>query len=110
MNHLLNVTATIQSRSAASTDAHGNPVSATASSTSVRCYFEQTRRDEQEGARNAAEAEYLLVLPAGTSIDQNDRVVIGSTTYEVKGQPWQASRANTGQVHHLEATIVEVSG
>lgn len=112
IDRLLNIEATIQRRGASSTDTHGNPTTATSSSTTTRCYLEQKQAQQTEvtGAQATSRAQYLCIFAAGTSIDQTDRVVIGSTTYEVWGIPWQAYDARSGAVHHVECTLVEVQG
>lgn len=112
IERLMNTAATIQRRAASTTDSHGSPVSATSSTASVYCYIEQrpSTATETLGYQNTARAEYLVVLPAGTDIDASDRIVIGSTTYEVTSIPWSAIRASTGVEHHVEVTVVEVTG
>ena len=109
---LLQVDSTIQHRSANSTDDYGSPTTTTDSTTEVKCYLELSsgRQDDSDDRQKTARAEYLYVIPAGTSIDHTDRVVIGSTTYEVRGIPWQVYDAPTGTVHHIECTLVEVDG
>jgi hypothetical protein len=106
----MQTSATIQRRAASTTDSHGSPVSATGSTASVLCYIEQRQTDETRGQQNTARAEYLVVLPAGTGIDASDRIVIGSTTYQVSGIPWSVKDAPTGAEHHIEAVVEEVTG
>ena len=112
IDQLLQTAATIQRRAASTTDSHGSPVSATTSTTSVFCYIEQRPSSASEtlGAQNTARAEYLVVLPAGTTIDSSDRIVIGSTTYEVTSIPWSVKHAPTGVEHHVEVIVTEVTG
>lgn len=112
IERLLQTSATIQRRAASTTDSHGSPVSATGSTASVSCYIEQkpTGDGETLGSQNTARAEYLVVLPAGTSIDASDRIVIGSTTYQVTTIPWSVKHAPTGAEHHVEVTVEEVTG
>jgi hypothetical protein len=108
---LMQTSATIQRRAASTTDSHGSPVSATSSTASVKCYIEQKPSvDETLGHQNTARAEYLVVLPSGTGIDASDRIVIGSTTYQVVSIPWSVKDAPTGNEHHVEVTVEEVTG
>ena len=112
IDQLLQTAATIQRRAASTTDSHGSPVSATTSTTSVFCYIEQrpSAGSETLGPQNTARAEYLVVLPAGTSVDSSDHIVIGSTTYEVTSIPWSVKHAPTGVEHHVEVIVTEVTG
>lgn len=51
---------------------------------------------KEVGARIAEETTHLVTVPAGTDIEEADRVVIDSTTYEVtlvrKRGEWELSR------------------
>lgn len=37
-----------------------------------------------------------MYLPGGTTVDTDDRVIVGGVSYEVAGPPWQAINPRTG--------------
>jgi SPP1 family predicted phage head-tail adaptor len=68
-----------------------------AASGTVACRVAPIRGDEREVAeRISAEADYIITLPAETTIAEDDRVVISSETYEVQAirdrDQWEITR------------------
>jgi hypothetical protein len=69
------------------------------------------RRNESEDRAEGREAqisEWVLYLDAGADIQGGDRVVWGTTTFEVDGPP-NPARTPRG-VHHIEANLRLVEG
>lgn len=110
ISRLLQRSVTIQRRGVTGTDAHGSPTTGTTSTTTTTGHLHQVESDETVGPQDTGRADFMLFLPAGTSIDHTDRVVIGSTTYQVVGMPASRTRATTGVEHHVEVRVREVSG
>ena len=64
--------------------------------------------DEQvDPAREAVVTRYLLVAPAGTTIEARSRVTFGGVAFEVDGDPL---RFETGVADHVEAFLQRVRG
>lgn len=76
----------------------------------MACYLEQRRRSEDENLGEVSEADYLLVLPAGTDIDTGDEVIVGEHHYEMIGTPWVADNIGSARVGHVEATVRRTAG
>ena len=70
----------------------------------VACRLEVTRRVEVEIITHQAVViqDYNLMLPAGTTITEDRRVVIGGSTYSVNAV--RSADDDTG-VHHIEAVL-----
>lgn len=107
---LLRQTVTIQHRTATATDDHGNSTTSFSSTTVTKGYVEPREIGDLEvdDRQETSQLRHRLVLAAGTSIAAGDRVVMGTRTFEVDGEPRQAVRATTGAVHHLEVSLREV--
>lgn len=102
--NLLNQACTITTRTtAATTDRYGNPGESTATTTTV-CYAEQRNRSEDTANANQQSQDWLVMLPAGTSVDGTDRITIGSLVLEVVGPPWSARNPRTQAVSHVECS------
>lgn len=107
---MLSRSVTIERRGQISTDALGSPITGTTSTVTTTGHLNQVESDETLGPQDTAEAEFRLFLPAGTSIDHSDRVVIDSSTYEVVSVPASRRRATSGTEHHVEVRVREVVG
>lgn len=101
---LLNQSCTITTRTTAgTTDRYGNPDETTATVTTV-CYAEQRNRGEDTSNANQQSQDWLVLLPAGTSVDGTDRITIGTLVLEVIGPPWSARNPRTQAVSHVECS------
>lgn len=101
---LLNQSCTITRVGAtAGTDRYGNPNTAETTTTTV-CYAEQRSRSEHTANADSQSQEWLVVLPAGTDVDGNDRITIGTLVLEVVGPPWSARNPRTEATSQVEVT------
>jgi hypothetical protein len=104
LTSLLNQAGTILTRTAGTAvDAYGNAV-ATEGTTSVMCNIQQVSRSEPGTEGEMSVTEWKGFFPTGTSLDTSDVVVVGDATYEVIGDPWDATMGSAA-VHHLECTL-----
>jgi len=100
--NLLNQSCTITTRTDAGTkDRYGNPGKTEASTTTV-CYAEQRTRTETAGEGTVAAEDWLVLFPAGTTIDANDEVTVGSVALEVVGPPRTVYNPRTKATSHIE--------
>lgn len=107
---LLTRTATITTTVDTGTlDRHGNHTLATSSST-VKCELQQDSRDESTVAGTVATSQWVLILPPNVVLNPGDRVEVDGQQYDVHGQPWAAHDPLTGQIDHVEATLVATQG
>ena len=105
VSRLLTRNATITHRyPSATVDGYGNPLS-DESTSSVLCELQQRQRSEETVMGELAQRTWLLVLPAGTSVDATDTVTVDDLDYELVGEPWPVHNPRTGSVSHIEATV-----
>lgn len=85
------------------TDGYGN---ATQVDTQVQtvCSLQQSSRDEPGAAGELSITDWDLFLPAGTSLDTGDAVLVGGVKYEVVGAPWNATEGSAA-VNHMAASV-----
>lgn len=86
------------------TDDYGNPV-AVETLVEVVGELQQQRRTEPGDQGELSDTTWLLILPAGTSIDTGDAVICDGEIFEVIGDAWSARNPRTGVVSHLECTL-----
>lgn len=91
------------------TDELGNEIPAETHVQTV-CELQQQRRTEEEDQGEVSEADWLLVLPAGTDIDTGDSVIVDGNEYELIGAPWPARNPRTRAESHIEATVRRTAG
>lgn len=51
--------------------------------------------EREEGDRISADAQYMITLPAGTTVETDDRIVVDSITYNVvavRDRSWELTR------------------
>lgn len=105
LSQLLNRPCTIVHRTASGdSDAYGN-ATATETTTDTVCELQQRRRDEPDAQGEFSDTEWLLILPAATTIDTSDVVRVDGDSFEVVGDPWAARNPRTGVQSHVEATL-----
>lgn len=110
LDELINRPCVIMRRtSTGSVDGHGNATTTTTSTTTV-CELQQNDHTEPAGEGVIAVGVWTLILKAGEVIGPDDRVVVGGLVYEVRGEPWDARDPETGEVDHIEATLVITDG
>lgn len=85
-------------------DDYGNAVQVE-TRTEVKGELQQIVRGLGEAEDAVGVENLLLVLPAGTTLDSNDRIVVDSVSYEVVSPPSHVCNARTGQEHHVEVTL-----
>lgn len=98
-------------RAGTATDRYGAAVKSWVSptDTSVKGWITQTiGTEDRADGREAQIGSWVLFLPADTDILGGDRVVWGTTTFEVDGPPLRAW-APRGE-HHIEARLRVVAG
>ncbi len=102
---LLNQSCTITTRTDSGTvDRYGNPAQ-TEASTATTCYCEQrTRTESKDGKGEVQQEEWLVVLPAGTTVNGLDQITVGSLVLEVVGPPWPVRNPRTQAESHIECT------
>jgi SPP1 family predicted phage head-tail adaptor len=88
-------TAVIQSGTLTSDGGGGYTETFTPSGT-VACRVAPLSGDErQEGGRITTDSEYVITLPADTTVETDDRIVVGSITYNVtavRDRSWEITR------------------
>lgn len=105
LSSLLNRPLTLVSRSdEGATDLYGNPAP-TETQTAVLGELQQVRRTEPDDSGELSDTTWLLVLPAGTSVNTGDAVICDGEVYEVIGDPWNARNPRTEVISHVEATL-----
>lgn len=104
----LNQPLTLQ-QNTAGTDRYGNTVPSTASSVAIVGYLEQLQSVETMTDRDVSVGDWVAYLPADTAVNAQDRIVFGSQTFEVDGEPWQVYNPRIRQVSHLQAKLKVVS-
>lgn len=82
-------------------DEYGDPTEQT-TTTSTVCYCEQRNASEDTVNADTQAEDWLVMLPAATAVDGNDRVTVGSLVLEVQGPPWPAYNPRTAAVSHIE--------
>lgn len=100
---LLNQTCTITTRTDAGTaDRYGNP-DQTEATTSTVCYAEQRSRSEtKDGKGEVQQEDWLVILPAGTTVNGLDKITVGTLVLEVVGPPWPVRNPRTQSESHVE--------
>lgn len=89
-------------------DEYGNPTDETTTSATV-CYLEQTARSEQTAGGDVQREDWLMFLPAGTTVSGSDRVdVAGYGLFELDGPPWPVRNPREGVTHHVECRVRRV--
>lgn len=102
---LLNRPLTIIQRSdAGAEDEYGNPVP-TEAAVEVVGELQQIRRDEPGDQGEMSRTDWLLILPAGTSIDTGDAVICDGFIYEVVGDAERLRNPRTQEFSHVECTL-----
>lgn len=110
LSKLLNRTCTLILRDLSGTvDDYGNPVPSERTITTV-CELQQRQRTEPGDQGEVSDTTWLLVLPAGTTIDTGDAVEVAGERYELVGAPWPARNPRTGLESHVEATVRRTAG
>ena len=105
-NSYLPDTAIIQNRTRSSDGGGGYTETYTASGT-VPCRvgpigLGRTGAEDRAGDRISAEADFMVTLPVGTTVDTDDRIVVGPSTFNVvavRDRSWPTS---------LRAEVTEV--
>lgn len=110
LTDLLNRPVTLISRSAeGDIDEFGNEIPGEALTETVG-ELQQRTRDEPAMEGEVTQTEWLLVLPAGTTVRTGDVVEIDNGRYEVTGAPWHARNPRTMLESHVEATLRQTAG
>lgn len=107
LTSLLTKTCTIVSRvDSGVSDAYGNEVDTTTTST-VACAIQQVTRREDDGT--LSDTTLKGYFPTGTVLGTDDAVIESGIRYEVVGQPWDFTEGSSS-VNHVEATLRRVAG
>lgn len=72
----------------------------------VACHLQQSQRSESGAVQ---QARWNLWVPADTELAGADGVTVDGVAYELDGPPWLAVHPRTGEVSHIEATLVEIT-
>lgn len=111
IERLLKMPCTIRRRVKTGNDQFGQPVY-TVTEVDTVCYLDQKSRFERSNTLSTDHIDhekYYIYLAKGTVIEARDQVEALGVIYEVDGEPWEAVRARTGEVHHVEATLKRTS-
>lgn len=101
---LMNQACTITTRTdSATVDRYGNPTESESTATTT-CHAEQRSRTETSGESVVQVEEWLVMLPAGTTIDAHDKITVGTLALEVLGPPWPVRNPRTQTTSHVEVT------
>ena len=99
---LLINTCTIRRFTAGAQDDYGNPVETWADLSTESCRWSTPVNKEVKAGAEVVLADLQLFLAADTDITEQDRVVIGTVTYEVLSA---ADRQNGTANHHVECLL-----
>lgn len=99
-SRLLTTPCDVYTVSAGALDEYGD-ATLTTSVANTTCHLEQMQSNEGESAA-VEETRWRVWLPAGTSLDGLDYLVIAGARYALTGDPWPVIRPTTGVVDHLE--------
>jgi SPP1 family predicted phage head-tail adaptor len=103
LSNLYNVTATRKTKSAAQ-NSFGATAETWSGTTTIRCRIWPVNASERAMAGSTGvDYTHYAVCDYSTTIDEADRLVVGSTTYHVVGVGNAA-----GQCHHKKLTLREV--
>lgn len=97
-------------RATQATDAYGDPALdwTSASSVEVPAWVQPRTSAEDNNGRRAVISGWMTFLPAYVDITAHDRIIWGSETFEVDGDP--AELWNPSGPHHLEVPLRRVTG
>jgi hypothetical protein len=95
-------------RPTTSTDTYGNTVYTYGSGTSITAWLQQDDRKEPLSDGRAALEQIWLLITNEPDVLGHDRIVFGTTTFEVDGPPEPVY--TPAGFHHLEATLRVVAG
>lgn len=107
LSNLLIQSCTITHRSPSDErDEYGRAVDAE-TTIETMCALHQRQRSEDIEHGQLSRTEWLLLLPADTTIGTADTVTVDDVAYEVVGEPWDAKGGT--EMAHVEATVVRTS-
>lgn len=100
-------TLTIERATAGSVDAYNQPSMTYATSSTVRGLVQpkSSREKEQANQVGATASDYSIYFPNGTNLDEGDRVVYASETYQIDG----IERRQYGGLPHIKANARKVT-
>jgi hypothetical protein len=109
LSKLLNQSLSIIKMGGTAVDEYGNAVPAQTSSISTVGYLEQHDSVETLNDRDTIVSTFKAYFPAGTNIAALDRVLFGSQTFEVDGEPWVVYNPRTRAVSHIDTKLKVVA-
>lgn len=94
-------------------DAYGEQAE-TVTEVSSYCWIDQHHSREGKAGMPPDQQEvqqdiWLGFFLADVALTALDRVTVQGTTYEVSGVPWAITDPFTGDVHHVEATLIHTA-
>jgi hypothetical protein len=101
---------TLLARTVSGTDADGNDVYSTASSTLTGCILWPRMSTETVQGQDQVIAGLMLLVPPGVTVKATDRVQVGADVYEVDGQAGSWVSPFTGWAPGNEVALVKVTG
>lgn len=101
INHLLNQTLTLYSKS--SYDAYGREVVGTG--TSVQCRFQQTSKHRMGPNNSLIIIDGICYVPADTTVELDDKVTFDSVDYKVYSKYIPVDGA--GDTHHIKLELIK---
>ena len=112
LHSLLNQPLSIQTMQASTTaDAYGNKGVATfGTPTNAVGFIEQVTSTEDLLNRDTTKTYWKCFLPAGTVVGHLDRIIFGSQTFEVDGEPWIVWNPGKREVSHVVCNLVTING
>lgn len=89
-------------------DDYGNPTWETTTTETV-CYAEQRRTEEDTLDQSTGTEEWRVLIPAGVTVADQDRLNVDGLALEVYGPPWPVWNPRTRRVSHVEIRARQVS-
>lgn len=96
---------TVVRRSPGTVDAYGNKALTTVDTITTTGELQQMASSENQTDRDTVVSDWMLLLPAGTTVARFDTATIDGQTYEVIGVPEVIVSPFTGATSHVEAQV-----
>jgi hypothetical protein len=107
LSRLLNQPLQIQKVGSTTVDVYGDQVPDTSAAlVPVLGYLEQVLSMEHLVDRDTTVTQWHAFFPAGTNIARLDRIINGSQTFQVDGDPWFVYNPRTKVVSHIRCKLV----
>lgn len=96
-------------KNGAATDRYGNTIPSDVATVLTVGYLEQEASVETLDDRDVSVSSFVAYFPAGTDVNALDRVVFGTQTFQIDGEPWIVYNPRIQQTSHVRAKLKVVS-